>query len=93
MASIPPLPTLSEESFSVTHSHSFSLSSPSTLILSAAEVPTIAFEYIYIKNNTSVIVDEVLAHRIGLLPIQVDPRPFLFQSKGEAPSDNVRMGL
>jgi DNA-directed RNA polymerase I and III subunit RPAC1 len=52
-------------------------------------VPTIAFEHIYIKNNTSVIVDEVLAHRIGLIPIQVDPRPFLFQGKGEPPSDNV----
>tara|TARA_R110002050_G_scaffold93819_1_gene195735 strand:- start:75 stop:320 length:246 start_codon:yes stop_codon:yes gene_type:complete len=49
-----------------------------------------AFEQVYILNNTSVIADEVLAHRIGLLPIQVDPRMFQFQTPGEDPSDTVR---
>lgn len=38
-----------------------------------AEVPTVAPEYVYIFNNTSVIQDEVLAHRIGLIPLKVDP--------------------
>jgi DNA-directed RNA polymerase I and III subunit RPAC1 len=28
---------------------------------------------VYVWNNTSVIVDEVLAHRIGLVPLNVDP--------------------
>ncbi|KIJ70380.1 hypothetical protein HYDPIDRAFT_122123 [Hydnomerulius pinastri MD-312] len=38
-----------------------------------AEVPTISIERAYVWDNTSVIVDEVLAHRIGLVPLNVDP--------------------
>lgn len=38
-----------------------------------AEVPTLAAETIYIFNNTSVIQDEVLSHRIGLIPLKVNP--------------------
>ncbi|KIJ28156.1 hypothetical protein M422DRAFT_61939 [Sphaerobolus stellatus SS14] len=38
-----------------------------------AEVPTIAIEHVYVWDNTSVIVDEVLAHRLGLVPLNVDP--------------------
>lgn len=37
-----------------------------------AEIPTVAFESVYIFNNTSIIVDEVLAQRIGLIPLKVD---------------------
>lgn len=39
-----------------------------------------AIEKVYIANNTSVIQDEVLAHRLGLLPIKVDPRLFDYKS-------------
>jgi len=46
-----------------------------------AEVPTMAIEDVYIMNNTSVIQDEVLAHRIGLIPIKVDPSYFEFRTK------------
>ncbi|KAJ7522201.1 hypothetical protein O6H91_18G001000 [Diphasiastrum complanatum] len=41
-----------------------------------AEVPTMAIEKVLIANNTSVIQDEVLAHRLGLVPIKADPRQF-----------------
>eukprot|EP00405_Crypthecodinium_cohnii_P020250 CAMPEP_0206470646 /NCGR_PEP_ID=MMETSP0324_2-20121206/31064_1 /ASSEMBLY_ACC=CAM_ASM_000836 /TAXON_ID=2866 /ORGANISM="Crypthecodinium cohnii, Strain Seligo" /LENGTH=358 /DNA_ID=CAMNT_0053944765 /DNA_START=37 /DNA_END=1113 /DNA_ORIENTATION=- len=38
-----------------------------------AEVPTIAPGQVTIYQNTSVIHDENLAHRIGLVPLKVDP--------------------
>lgn len=38
-----------------------------------AEVPSVAVETVYSFMNTSVIQDEVLAHRIGLIPLKVDP--------------------
>ncbi|TDH72057.1 uncharacterized protein CCR75_009227 [Bremia lactucae] len=41
-----------------------------------AEVPTMAIEHIYIWNNSSIIQDEMLAHRLGLVPLEIDPREF-----------------
>jgi len=37
-----------------------------------AEVPTLAIESVYVSNNTSIIQDEVLAHRLGLVPLRGD---------------------
>ncbi|CAG8447984.1 11825_t:CDS:2 [Ambispora gerdemannii] len=53
------------------------------------EVPTMAIETVYVHNNTSIIVDEVLAHRLGLIPIKVDPENFDFRSKNpdDPPTD------
>nr|CAB3265013.1 DNA-directed RNA polymerases I and III subunit RPAC1-like [Phallusia mammillata] len=44
-----------------------------------AEVPTMAIEKVFLYNNTSVIQDEVLAHRLGLIPLDVDARLFEFR--------------
>lgn len=41
-----------------------------------AEVPTICIEDVYVWNNTSVIQDEVVAQRLGLIPLNVDPDLF-----------------
>lgn len=38
-----------------------------------ADVPSVAFESIFIYKNTGVIQDEVLAQRIGLIPISINP--------------------
>lgn len=38
-----------------------------------AEVPTVAFSRVTIYQNTGVIHDENLAHRIGLVPIKFEP--------------------
>lgn len=37
-----------------------------------AEVPTVAIENVYVHNNTSIIQDEVLAQRLGLVPLKGD---------------------
>jgi DNA-directed RNA polymerase I and III subunit RPAC1 len=39
-----------------------------------AEVPTVALETVYMWNNSSIIHDEVLAHRLGLIPLMIDAR-------------------
>lgn len=44
-----------------------------------AEVPTMAIETVNIYNNSSILQDEVLAHRLGLVPIKVDPRLFEYK--------------
>ena len=46
-----------------------------------AEVPTMAIESVYIFQNTSVIQDEVLSHRLGLIPIKADPGKFGWQNR------------
>ncbi|RXN21727.1 DNA-directed RNA polymerases I and III subunit RPAC1 [Labeo rohita] len=45
-----------------------------------AEVPTMAIEKVFIYNNTSIIQDEILSHRLGLVPIKADPRLFEYRN-------------
>ena len=52
-----------------------------------SEIPTVALEHIYMWNNTSLIHDEVLAHRLGLVPINVDARLFDETEEGEDATD------
>ena len=42
-----------------------------------------AIDKVFIYNNTSIIQDEVLAHRLGLIPILADPRLFEYRSEGK----------
>ena len=51
-----------------------------------SEAPTMAIEHVYILNNTSVIQDEVLSHRLGLIPLMVDPRLFHYKARPRLPS-------
>lgn len=44
-----------------------------------SEVPTMAIESVFIFNNTSIIHDEILAQRLGLVPILADAREFEFK--------------
>lgn len=41
-----------------------------------AEIPTMAFHKVLLYQNTSVIPDELLVHRLGLLPLSIDPNDF-----------------
>ncbi|KAI8806429.1 DNA-directed RNA polymerase [Cladochytrium replicatum] len=52
-----------------------------------AEVPTMAIENVYVLNNTGIMHDEVLAHRMGLIPIKADPRAFNFRAPEEDRTD------
>lgn len=47
------------------------------------ETPTIAPDTVVIHQNTSVMYDELLAQRLGLIPIAVDPRKF------DYPDENI----
>lgn len=46
-----------------------------------AEIPTMAIEKVNMWQNTSIIPDENLAHRMGLIPIKADPREFQYHEK------------
>ena len=53
-----------------------------------ADIPTMAIEYVYIQENTSLIPDEFLVHRLGLVPIQANAYLFRFPSTLEPPDAN-----
>ena len=52
-----------------------------------AEVPTLAIEKVYVQNNTSVIADEVLSHRLGLIPLTACSTGLKWLKWYVAPSD------
>lgn len=41
-----------------------------------------SIEKVYLYQNTSIIQDEVLCHRLGLIPIDTDPREFEMPKNG-----------
>ncbi|XP_034951915.1 DNA-directed RNA polymerases I and III subunit RPAC1 [Chelonus insularis] len=54
-----------------------------------SEVPSMAIEKVYILNNTSLIQDEVLAHRLGLVPLKADPRLFDYPTSSSNEEEEV----
>ncbi|ORX66897.1 hypothetical protein DL89DRAFT_269932 [Linderina pennispora] len=50
-------------------------------------VPTVAIEKVYMINNTGIVQDEVLAHRLGLIPINADPTAFQWKRPTDLPTD------
>ena len=48
-------------------------------VIPADKIPTMAIDKAIIYQNTSIMHDEVLAHRLGLIPIQADPSHFIFK--------------
>ncbi|KAN0065510.1 DNA-directed RNA polymerase core subunit rpc40 [Thecaphora frezii] len=53
-----------------------------------AEVPTVAIEHVYVWNNTSIIQDEVLSHRLGLVPLKIDPDRIAMRMPGDDADDS-----
>lgn len=53
-----------------------------------SEVPTMAIDKVIITQNTSVIPDEVLAHRLGLIPIFADANDFEDKNPSDEYNEN-----
>jgi DNA-directed RNA polymerase I and III subunit RPAC1 len=47
-----------------------------------------AIETVYVWNNTSIMQDEVLCHRIGLIPLKIDPRKMKVAADPRKPHEN-----
>ncbi|EFX76928.1 hypothetical protein DAPPUDRAFT_213644 [Daphnia pulex] len=61
-----------------------------------SDIPTMAFDKVFMFNNTSIIQDEVLAHRLGLIPLKADPRLFEFRAEDDdagTPEDTLEFEL
>ncbi|XP_067012451.1 DNA-directed RNA polymerases I and III subunit RPAC1 [Anabrus simplex] len=48
-----------------------------------SEVPSMAIEKVFIYSNTSLLQDEVLAHRLGLIPLKADARLFEYRREDD----------
>lgn len=52
-----------------------------------AEVPTMALHKVFLYQNTSVLPDELLVHRIGLLPLNMSCEGFKERKDDEELND------
>uniref|UniRef100_A0A8C9H180 DNA-directed RNA polymerase RpoA/D/Rpb3-type domain-containing protein n=1 Tax=Piliocolobus tephrosceles TaxID=591936 RepID=A0A8C9H180_9PRIM len=49
-----------------------------------SEVPTVAIEKVNIFQNTGIIADEILCHRLGLIPFKINPDLINYKEEDEA---------
>ncbi|XP_051159021.1 DNA-directed RNA polymerases I and III subunit RPAC1-like [Leptopilina boulardi] len=54
-----------------------------------SEVPSMAIEKVFIKSYNSIMQEEVLAHRLGLIPLRADSRLFDYPSNEGNKEDEV----
>lgn len=57
-----------------------------------AEIPTLAIEDVFMFNNTSIVQDEVLAHRLGLIPLKGNRKGLRWMRWYRKPSDEDPIG-
>lgn len=48
-----------------------------------SDIPSMAIDRVEILSNTSILPDEVLVHRLGLIPLKADPRLFEFKTEAD----------
>ncbi|KAF2707603.1 DNA-directed RNA polymeras-like proteines I and III subunit RPAC1 [Pleomassaria siparia CBS 279.74] len=53
-----------------------------------SEIPTVAIEDVFIYQNTSIIQDEVLAHRLGLIPLRGNPNAINWMKWYKKPTED-----
>lgn len=53
-----------------------------------AEVPSMAIDEIVIIENSSAIKDEILAHRLGLIPLKTDLKSYILREKCDCKSES-----
>ena len=66
-------------SFIVKDTNSFFVNTLRRLIVE--EVPTLAIEDVEFRDNSSALYDEVVAHRLGLIPIETDLKGYTLPAK------------
>jgi len=57
-----------------------------------SDVPSMAIEKVHMYQNTSIMQDEVLAHRLGLIPLAADPRLFSWKPEGQEKKKKSKEG-
>ena len=74
-----------------------SIPSSTVFLLSQSTIPTtyaiVYFIQVFMYNNTSIIQDEVLSHRLGLIPLRADPRKFEWYKDEKSEEDKLKESL